>query len=144
MRLPVDNAIITSHYGDRTLNGKKEFHDGIDFISRENNKVYSPFTGKVIYDQDDYEEAKRWIDKHHSAGNMVILKYKIREQEYFMRFVHIIENFVYKNQSILEGDVLGHYADVGKSYGAHLHNDLWDKNWNKLNIEEFYKNLGLL
>jgi murein DD-endopeptidase MepM/ murein hydrolase activator NlpD len=144
MRFPVDNAVITSHYGNRVLNGKEEFHNGIDLVSRERNLVYSPFDGICSYDMDNYDEALRWIDKHHSAGNMVIIDYILKNVLYHMRFLHLKENLIKVGQQISEGSVIGQYADVGYSFGAHLHNDLYDKNWKKLNIEQFYKNLNLI
>lgn len=144
MRLPVNQFRITSHYGMRTLQGKEQFHDGIDFVSNENSNVYSPFDGICSYDMDNYEEAKRWTDNHMSGGNMVIVDYVIDNLLYHMRFLHLNPNFISQGQGIPEGVRIGNYADVGISYGAHLHNDLYSEDWKKLNIEEFYTKLGLL
>ena len=146
MRLPVDNAVITSHYGPRKLNGKEEFHDGLDFISRENNNVFAICDSVCSYDMDNYNDALRWTDKHHSAGNMFIIDFVLNNTLFHMRYLHISDNLVKQGQQIKEGELLGHYADVGYSFGAHLHNDLYMQSdgWLKINIEDFYKNLKLL
>lgn len=144
MRIPLDNFVITSHYGERTLKGKKQFHDGLDLISRESNRVFAPTECVCSYDMDNYQEALRWIDKHHSGGNMIIMDFTFRGVLYHMRFLHLIDNLVRSGRVAIEGQLIGHYGDVGISYGAHLHNDLYDAMWKKLNIEEFYQEAGLL
>ena len=140
---------ISSPYGDRVLNGEKQFHDGVDFAGSIDNTVVSIADGVVVYDQDDYEEALRWVDKHHSAGNMVILRHVVEERIYYARYLHLIKNFVGKGDTVYEGGLIGTYGDVGYSFGAHLHFDLYDETWKKLNpmdllgkidlTEEFYE-----
>jgi murein DD-endopeptidase MepM/ murein hydrolase activator NlpD len=147
MRLPLNNFKITSHYGKRILNGKEEFHDGIDFVSNKNNNVYAICDCTCSYDMDNYDEALRWTDKHHSGGNMVIVDFQKENTIFHMRFLHLFDNLIKMNQKIKEGDLIGHYADVGYSFGSHLHNDLYitsTNGWEKINIEEFYKNCKLL
>jgi murein DD-endopeptidase MepM/ murein hydrolase activator NlpD len=147
MRLPVDNAIITSHYGKRVLNGKEEFHDGIDFKSPINHNVYSPIDSICSYDKDNYNEALRWSDPKESGGNCCILDFKLGDTLFHMRFWHLVENHVTMNQQLKEGILIGQYGDVGYSFGPHLHNDLYIQSigkWEKINIEDFYKTCKLL
>ena len=145
MRLPVNNPVITSRYGWRILNGQRQWHNGIDLISRESSKVYSPFPdGVVVYDMDNYNELTRWSDAHMSGGNMICIQYIVNGIKYYMRFLHLGINIVFNGQKVSEGQELGYYANVGISYGAHTHNDLYDEKWVNLNIEEFYTTLGLL
>jgi murein DD-endopeptidase MepM/ murein hydrolase activator NlpD len=152
MRLPVDDAVITSHYGPRTYWNKNlkrwivgELHDGLDFVSgAANNSVYAPHTCVCMYDMDNYKEALRWVDKHHSGGNMVIVGFSIMDKAYYMRFLHLIENYIKVGQMLGEGELIGIYGDVGMSSGPHLHNDLYSSSWKKLNIEDFYKGLNLV
>jgi murein DD-endopeptidase MepM/ murein hydrolase activator NlpD len=147
MRLPVDNHRITSGYGERILNGKKEFHDGIDFKSMTENKVFAPCTGIVTYDMDNYDDALRWTDKHMSGGNMIIIDFRLGNTLFHMRFLHLIDNLVSVNNKLAEGDLIGNYGDVGYSFGPHVHNDLYITSvggWEKINIENFYKEFKLL
>lgn len=133
MRLPVDNHVITSNYGERILKGKKEFHAGLDFISRENNNVYAIADGIVTYDMDDYDDLKRWTDIKHSAGNYLIISHGINNKLYFARYLHLGYNLFQVGQRVKEGDTIGKYGDFGYSFGAHLHFDMWDERWTKAN-----------
>ena len=128
---------ITSDYGWRILQGKPQFHNGIDLASDTKfNDVLSIADGIVTYDQDDYREALRWTDSHHSAGNMVIIRHDFLGGLYYIRYLHLGENRLYKGQHIFEGARIGEYADVGQSYGAHLHIDAYDMHWEKINIKK--------
>lgn len=139
MRLPVDNARVTSGFGERVLNGKKEYHAGVDFVSRERDTVYAIANGVVSYDMDNYQEALRWIDRKHSLGNFVIVDHIVGKETYHVRYCHLKENLVAIGQKVVEGDVLGHYADVGLSFGPHLHIDAFDYGWKVVNIEQMLK-----
>jgi len=136
---------VTSPYGWRYLNEEREFHKGIDLISEKGIRdVISAFDGIVTYDQDDYKEIFRWTEKHHSAGNMVIVRHELPSGLYYIRYIHLINNIVCKGQKVFEGAKLGVYADVGKSYGPHLHVDAYDMNWRPVNITLLFNQGGLL
>lgn len=131
MIYPVLHPRISSPYGWRILQGRKQFHDGIDFVNKLNidRRVLSILDGVVIFDFDDYDEAQRWTNKHHSGGNMICVEYIINNIKYYARYLHLTANTVYKNQAIKEGQIVGAYGDVGYSFGAHLHFDLYDEKW---------------
>jgi len=134
MILPVKNPYkITSDYGNRILNGVKEFHDGLDLISKTDASVLAIADGTVIYDMDNYNDALRWVDNHHSAGNMVILQHVIDDVTYFVRYLHLRNNFVKVGDKASAGQKIGEYANVGRSFGPHLHVDVWTEKWQKLN-----------
>jgi murein DD-endopeptidase MepM/ murein hydrolase activator NlpD len=142
---PLKDLKITSHYGLRSLDGKMQFHDGIDLISTSgNNLVYSIFDGIVCYDFDFYNHALRFKDKKHSAGNYVIIKSIIDNDIFYIRYLHLIENFVTINQMIDSGQTIGKYGDVGYSFGAHLHIDMFNRNWEKIDVESFLKKYEVL
>jgi|AACY02.16.fsa_nt_gi Membrane proteins related to metalloendopeptidases len=134
MILPVYNPVrVSSPYGWRTLRGKRQFHDGIDFVSDSGRaEVFAVSDGRIVYDQDDYDHELRWRDKHHSAGNMIIQRIVIEGEIYYARYLHLIENRIDKGENVAEGRVLGVYGDVGYSFGAHLHFDLYDQGWKKI------------
>jgi murein DD-endopeptidase MepM/ murein hydrolase activator NlpD len=133
MKPPVDKPVITSPYGMRTLNGKRQFHDGIDFVSGDkSSNVYSILPGVVTLDYDHYDDGKRWSDPANSAGNYVIIKSNINGEDHFVRYLHLKENFVSENQKVEEGFLIGTYADVGFSFGAHLHLDMYNSRWVKI------------
>jgi murein DD-endopeptidase MepM/ murein hydrolase activator NlpD len=133
MILPVKKPYrITSPYGWRTLQKKQQFHDGIDFVSSSSKDVLSILDGVVMFDMDNYDEALRWTDGKHSGGNMIIIKHEFNGKKYFARYLHLGKNTVKKSETIKEGHVIGQYSDVGYSFGAHLHFDLYDDKWKKI------------
>ncbi|MBN2157893.1 MAG: M23 family metallopeptidase [Spirochaetes bacterium] len=134
---PVNNPRITSPYGNRNdpLNpGQNQFHDGIDLASIDKDiNVRAITSGIVVYDMDNYRDALRWVDPHHSAGNYVIIKHLISENTYYVRYLHLKNNTIKVGDAVSEGDVIGQYADVGRSRGAHLHMDMYTEYWVKIN-----------
>lgn len=129
----VKKAKITSDYGvERILpDGSRDEHDGIDFISESNEKtVFSLTNGFVAYDFDDYCEIKRY-QKPNTGGNMVIITSVIKGKTYHIRYLHLVKNNVVKGQMVYEGMAIGEYGDVGYSFGAHVHIDVYDSNWSK-------------
>lgn len=133
MRYPVNNHVITSDYGYRVLRGNREFHDGIDFISRESNIVYAVAGGTVIFDMDNYDDSLRWSKPEHSAGNYVIISHEINGALYYCRYLHLGKNFVSIKERVIPNTRIGTYADAGRSYGAHLHFDVYTEKWEKIN-----------
>lgn len=132
---------ITSEYGPRTLNGVVQSHNGLDIVTGPDNgpawngdrSVIAVAPGVVIFDKDNYDHSKRMISADDSAGNFIIVQIELGGEVFYVRYLHLGENFVSVGDQILEGDRLGVYGDYGYSYGPHLHIDLWDKNWNHIN-----------
>jgi len=122
---------VTSGYGYRTLNGKQQFHDGIDYIGSDYS-VFAVCDGRVIKDFDAYSPVLAWTDGRHSAGNYIIIQHTIHDTPYFARYIHLGENFCSHGQHVEQGELIGFYANAGRSYGAHLHFDMYDKNWIKI------------
>ena len=131
---PVKSPVITSPYGMRMLQGKRQFHNGIDFISGEGDaRVMAITSGIVVYDMDDYIPELRWRNRKHSAGNYVIIKHRIKDAWYYFRYLHLGENYLSLNEEVSAGQVIGKYADAGISYGAHLHMGAFDEKWRRVN-----------
>lgn len=142
---PVKNYRVTSNYGYRTLGKIRQFHDGIDFVSRDgDNSVMSIGSGIVVFDMDDYDDKQRWISPRHSAGNYLIIKTHIEEKIYFVRYLHLAENLVKINAPIKAGQHIGNYGDVGYSFGAHLHLDIYTEGWKKIDPRQVLKSIGLI
>ena len=139
---PVNNPIITSPYGWRKIQGKKQFHNGIDFISGDNDKsVFSILDGVCVYDMDDYAPELRWKAKKHSAGNYVIIKHEMDGKIYYFRYLHLGENYLSLNEKVTAGQIIGKYADAGISYGAHLHLGALDEKWQRVNPTPLIKQI---
>lgn len=144
---PVENPIVTSPYGPRVnpINKwKTQNHEGIDFISENlNREVFAITEGTVIYDKDDYDHTKRW-SKPNTAGNLIIVKHVIDRIEYYVRYLHLGENYFNKGDDIWCGDLIGEYGDYGRSAGAHLHIDFWTMNWQRIDPTPIFRNYGVV
>lgn len=140
---PVKNHRVSSPYGTRILNGKEQFHDGIDFVSKEkgNADIFSIGPGVCTFEFDHYDDKKRWSDTKHSAGNYAIIKTKIDGKEYYVRYLHLKENNLSNGQKVEEGEKIGEYADVGYSFGAHLHLDVYNTAWKKIDPTPIIKSI---
>jgi murein DD-endopeptidase MepM/ murein hydrolase activator NlpD len=127
----VTTPIITSPFGNRILQGKQQFHDGIDFIDKNNDRqVYSLGPGKTIIAFKDYKAADRWnLGGPSSGGNYVITLEEILGNKYYVKYLHLIENYVEKDVDISENYLLGIYDDCGYSFGAHVHASIYNLNW---------------
>lgn len=125
---------VTSPYGWRMIFGKKELHTGIDYINRKDDRRVLAITdGIVTHDKDNYNDALRWSAVEHSTGNFFVIKHRIHGKFYYVGYQHIVENVVKIGQTVKQGQVLGSYGNVGRSTGPHLHLDMWDRRWNKIN-----------
>ena len=130
---PVREPLVTSDYGARRVlpDGNANIHDGIDFVSKINDKtVYSVTDGYVVYDFDDYCEIKRY-QKPNTGGNMIIVTSVINGLTYHIRYLHLKKNYVSKGDMVTKGMLLGEYGDVGYSFGAHVHIDVYVADWSK-------------
>jgi len=132
---------VTSKYGPRILNGKPQYHKGIDFVSCTGLRdVYAGLDGIVKYDKDNYDHSKRWL-KGNTGGNLVILQHEINKKIYYTRYLHLGRNTVKVGDVVHRGQMIGEYGDYGRSYGAHLHFDLLDSKWRKINPTSWFANL---
>lgn len=144
MVAPVFNPVVTSHYGPRVLAGKPDFHRGIDYVDGTNDRrVRAVADGVVVLDFDSYDDAKRWIDPVHSAGNYICVQHTIEGQTYFARYLHLLKNTVTKLEKVSMGAVLGEYADVGFSYGAHVHFEIFNSAWQIVDPSEILRARGI-
>lgn len=105
---------VTSPYGERTLNGKREFHGGIDLVGLGSDLVHCPVKGKVVTSTIITDKTNRtW-----QWGNYV----RVDDSEgRRLFFCHLASRAVKAGQSVNAGDVLGKMGNTGYSFGAHTH-----------------------
>lgn len=116
MTQPIVSGYITSDYGYRVLNGKKEFHPGLDISSLQASApVYCAIGGKII--------AIGWSnpeDKKASFGLRVWVK--VNESLYIVYgHLALIDSDLKKGMELHEGNQIGIMGSTGKSFGVHLH-----------------------
>ncbi len=98
---------ITSPYGVRVLNGRKEFHSGIDIGGPTRTNIVAAESGRVSY-----------AGYMRGFGNVVILSH---DGGYSTVYGHNSVNLVKKDQNIKKGSVIAKMGSTGNATGSHLH-----------------------
>ncbi len=107
----LDNTIrITSGFGYRIypINGKIDFHRGIDIAGAWRTKILATADG-VVTDV--------WIN-HPLYGRMVRVQH---ENGFVTLYGHMESTRVREGEQVTQGEVLGIMGDTGQSLGRHLH-----------------------
>ena len=125
MILPIKqgNISITSKYGYRILNGKSEFHPGLDIVGKRSDEVVSVSDGYVLWSQmvtDKSNPTWEW-------GNYVAVTGVDGNTIYYC---HLAERKVSVGQRVKAGDVIGIMGNTGYSLGKHLHFEVRPRNMN--------------
>lgn len=111
-------------YGYRTLDGKKDFHDGIDIVPKGNNlqkQVFAVASG-VVYDVNTECSICDWNSKENcncgnGYGNYVVIKHS---NNLFTRYSHLGKVKVRKGDKVHEEESIGEVGSTGYSSGPHL------------------------
>ena len=107
--LPIADGWISSKFGWRTdpISGKREFHEGVDFVSYADTKVKAVANGVVT-----------WSGSHSSYGNMVEIGHG---NGYLTRYAHNKKNLVVVGESVSKGSDIAIIGSSGRSTGNHVH-----------------------
>ena len=106
---------VTSPRGDRVLNGKKEFHKGIDLVGIDDTTVYSVCDGTV---RTGYESG--------GAGYYMVVTMADGRRVFYMHFK--ANSFKVKTgDKVVKGQALGIMGATGAVTGAHTHLELRPK-----------------
>jgi murein DD-endopeptidase MepM/ murein hydrolase activator NlpD len=128
-------ATVSSPYGWRTINGKKEFHRGIDFYAPPGTSVLAVADGTI---------RRVWVQKakphEKSYGLYIIIEHKDGSSTLYghLESTHynIQDNFkILLDIPVKKGDVIGFsggeagHPHSGSSTGPHLHLDYVPNGW---------------
>ncbi len=106
------------------MNGKKEYHKGIDLVGLDDITVYSVCGGKVrnAYQKD-------------GAGNYVVVTMDDGRRVFYMH----LKSFNKKTgDTVKKGEPIGVMGNTGNSYGAHTHLEIRKETGSEsLDINEF-------
>ncbi|HAJ31911.1 MAG TPA: hypothetical protein DCK79_00820 [Candidatus Atribacteria bacterium] len=98
---------VTSPYGMRVLNGRKEFHSGIDIGGPTGTNIVAAESGRVSY-----------AGYMRGYGNVIILSH---DGGYSTVYGHNLVNLVKKGQYVKKGSTIGKVGRTGNATGPHLH-----------------------
>lgn len=110
---PVQNARITSPFGYRILNGKREFHQGVDLASPTPGAkvpIYASAAGTVVY-----------AGSLSTYGKSVRILHNIKGKTYETNYAHLDKINVKLGQVVKQGEQIGIMGNTGGSFGVHLH-----------------------
>ena len=107
--IPVVAGWISSLFGWRAdpITGKREFHEGIDFATRNNAQVVAVASGIVT-----------WSGRLSGYGNLVEISHG---NGYITRYAHNRANLVAVGDKVEKGKPVAIMGSTGRSTGTHVH-----------------------
>lgn len=111
--MPVKSYSIAARFGD--VGSWARYHTGFDFSAPIGSKIYAPTAG-VVEHAGSGGEAGGW------AGNYVVIKHADGTQTLY---AHMSSVSVQVGDKVTGGDLLGHVGQTGRSFGPHLHFEVY-------------------
>jgi murein DD-endopeptidase MepM/ murein hydrolase activator NlpD len=105
---------LTSPYGQRTLNGKADYHNGVDLVGVGSTAVCSVCDGTVLSSQIITDKSNRTWE----WGNYVSV---LSNDGAVIYYCHLDSRAVKKGDKVKKGQRIGIMGNTGYSFGAHLH-----------------------
>ena len=108
-RMPLEDARLTSDYGDRThpVLKRRMGHKGVDLAASTGTPIYATADGFVSK-----------AGPFSSYGNYVSIEHGARIQT---RYAHMSRIAVADGTWVKKGDIIGYVGSTGRSTGPHLH-----------------------
>lgn len=105
---------ITSRFGWRIFNGRRQFHTGIDIATYEGAPIKAAADGKVIFSGWKGTQKKGY-------GKLVIIDHGRRVHSYYG---HNCSNLVRVGELVKKGQVIASVGSTGHATGPHLHYEI--------------------
>lgn len=111
--MPVITGYIGSGFGGRTdpINGRSEFHSGIDFDAAPGTPIQAVAEGVVT-----------WNGERPGYGNVVEVDHG---NGYMTRYAHNQQNVVTVGQRVHAGQMIAKVGSTGRATGPHCHFEVW-------------------
>lgn len=120
---------VTSPYGNRVLNGVKQFHNGVDLVGEGSTVVCSVCDGTVLSSQIITDKSNRTWE----WGNYVSVQAGDGTVQYYC---HLASRAVKKGDKVKKGQKIGIMGNTGYSFGAHTHFEV-RRNNKSINAAEY-------
>lgn len=102
-RNPLDNGIVTSRYGLRSLGN----HKGLDIAAPTGTPIHASEAGVVTH--------SGWMGGY---GNLIIVQHAAGYETYYGHCSKIVANV---GDNVEKGDIIGYVGSTGRSTGPHVH-----------------------
>ncbi|MBB5376067.1 murein DD-endopeptidase MepM/ murein hydrolase activator NlpD [Deinococcus metalli] len=101
--------VVSSGFGERTLEGHEETHYGVDIVAPVGTVVRAARSGRVLESRPDFERGWGWtVVMEHPDG-------------WITRYAHLSANLVKAGELVVRGQPIGRVGNTGRSTGPHLH-----------------------
>ena len=110
----IGNFKVTSPQGNRVLNGKSQYHDGLDLVGLDSKEIHSTINGTVKHA--GWENS---LNHKQGFGLYVSIEQEGSVNRYY--FGHMSEIRVKAGQKVTIGQVIGIEGNTGYSTGPHCH-----------------------
>ncbi len=106
---PINAGWLSSHYGYRNdpFNGRRSWHQGVDFAGREGADIVAVASGVVS-----------WSGERSGYGTMVEVSHG---DGLMTRYAHNQENLVEVGDLVRRGETIALMGNTGRSTGPHVH-----------------------
>lgn len=138
MLIDMPELVITSPYGERTLNFQKVFHQGVDLRSVNKTSgrlldITAPERMRVI---------RRGVDGY---GNYYLVTAPEESEYYELKFIHMDATCLSLPLALTveKGFVLGKTRVGGNSMAHHLHFETWTAEGVHANPMEYFDKMGM-
>lgn len=110
---------VTSPFGWRTspINGKREFHTGIDLAKPHQASIYAFTAGEVMY-------AKEGVTGSGFGGYGIVVAIRDPETGHLHCYAHLDSVAVKVGDKVKQGQQIGRQGSTGQSTGSHLHYEI--------------------
>lgn len=107
---PVPNAVIGAHFGQ--YGSWSRYHTGLDFRAGFGTPIKAVADGAVVFAGNSGDWAGNHVAVRHSSGMTTMSS-------------HMSSMTVNAGQSVKAGQVIGYVGSTGRSFGPHLHFELY-------------------
>ncbi|MBQ7859884.1 MAG: peptidoglycan DD-metalloendopeptidase family protein [Faecalibacterium sp.] len=109
---------VSSEFGYRTMDGKTKLHAGTDFAAPEGTPIYAAAGGYVC--------AAGWNTGGYGYYVLIYHGTMSDGNTYSTLYAHMVSMpTVVAGTTIAQGTHIGNVGDTGRSFGNHLHLELW-------------------
>lgn len=104
---PVPTAYVSDHFGSRILNGRRDYHEGLDLAASTGTPIYAAASGEVIYAA--YSSTYGYVAKIlHDDGLISV-------------YAHCSKLHVSLGDMVYQGEEIALVGSTGYSFGYHCH-----------------------